>query len=394
MMPERQTAVPNSHALLQDRAAGLGRVALTAVVAAVYQLLIAVGLASLAARIAGGLRREARDARCLGQYTLGRKLGEGGNGVIFRATHATLERPSAIKLLRTECVSLDAQARFHREAQLTAKLSHPHTVRVLDYGETPDGLLYYAMELLDGATLREIVESAGPQTPARVVHILQHTALALGEAHSLGLVHRDVKPSNIMLARQGGEFDVTKVLDFGLVKATAVDAENLTQANAVVGTPRYLSPEAIRAPKEVCPRSDLYSLGAVGYYLVTGRHAFDAETVVEVCAQHLTSTPRPPTQVTGEPIPPELESIIMTCLEKNPNDRPASGRAMAEALERVKVPRWSRDDAEAWWGQFGQRIDLGSRNEPATEQAPRAHAEDDRKVVRPTRNAVSVVQGW
>ena len=313
---------------------------------------LVVGLASLASRVIHGLRQEVRDVQRLGQYTLERKLGEGGMGVVFQATHGMLKRPTAIKLLSAERVTLDAQARFRREVQLTAKLTHPNTVRIHDHGKTPDGVFYCAMELLEGATVREIVEAVGPQPAARVVHILRDAARALNEAHSIGLIHRDVKPGNIMLAHQGGEFDVTKVLDFGLVKATGADPLVRTDSNVVMGTPQYLSPEGIQTPAKVCPQSDLYALGAVGYYLLAGRHVFNGRTIMEVFLQHLQSTPTPLTAVCEEPIPAELEAIVMACLEKRPENRPSSGRSMTEALERVPIARWTLDDAEAWWGRF------------------------------------------
>ncbi|MEM7437345.1 MAG: serine/threonine-protein kinase [Myxococcota bacterium] len=324
---------------------------------------LVIGLASLATRVIHGLRQEVRDIKSLGQYTLERKLGEGGMGVVFQATHGMLKRPTAIKLMRQERVSLDAQARFRREVQLTAKLRHPHTVRIHDYGKTPDGVFYYAMELLEGATVREIVEAAGSQPPARVAHILRDAALALNEAHSIGLIHRDIKPGNIMLAEQGGELDVTKVLDFGLVKSIGTEATDRTDANVVMGTPQYLSPEAIQDPVKVCPESDLYALGAVGYYLLTGGHVFDGETVMEVCLKHLQSTPVPPSELCSEPIPPELEAVIMHCLEKSPADRPSSGRAIAGVLEHAPIPRWTREDAEAWWQRFGPLLESGGPEE-------------------------------
>ena len=324
---------------------------------------LVVGLAALATRVIHGLRKEVRDIRSLGQYTLERKLGEGGMGVVFQATHGMLKRPTAIKLLRQERVSLDAQARFRREVQLTAKLTHPHTVRIHDYGKTPDGVFYYAMELLEGATVREIVEAVGPQPPARVVHVLREAALALNEAHSIGLIHRDIKPSNIMLAEQGGELDVTKVLDFGLVKSTGAEATDRTDANVVMGTPHYLSPEAIQAPGKVSPKSDLYSLGAVGYYLLAGRHVFDGETIMDVCLHHIQSPPPPLSEARGEPVPAELEAVVMACLAKDPEDRPASGRALAGALEEVPVPRWTLWEAEAWWQRYGDQINAGRRDE-------------------------------
>ncbi|MEM7136087.1 MAG: serine/threonine-protein kinase [Myxococcota bacterium] len=325
--------------------------------------MLAVGLAALATRVIHGLRKEIRDIKRLGQYTLERKLGEGGMGVVFQATHGMLKRPTAIKLLRSEQVSLDAQARFQREVQLTAKLTHPHTVRIHDYGRTPDGIFYYAMEYLEGATVREIVEAFGPQPVARVVHVLRHAALALNEAHSMNLIHRDIKPSNIMLAKQGGEFDVTKVLDFGLVKNNDVASQDRTDSSVVMGTPHYLSPESIHAAGKVCPQSDIYALGAVGYYLLTGRHIFDGETIMEVCVQHIQSTPPPVSEARGEPIPAELENLIMACLAKDPEGRPPSARALARALECLPLSRWTLEDSEAWWQRFGDLLSSDSGGE-------------------------------
>ena len=323
---------------------------------------LVIGLSALASRVIHGLREEVRDIKSLGQYTLERKLGEGGMGVVFQATHGMLKRPTAIKLLRKEQVSIDAQERFRREVQLTAKLTHPHTVTIYDYGRTPDGLFYYAMELLDGATVAEIVQAMGPQPPSRVAHILRDAALALDEAHSVGLIHRDIKPSNIMLARQGGECDVTKVLDFGLVKSTAAEALDRTDTNVMMGTPQYLSPEAIQAPSKVCPQSDLYALGAVGYYLLAGRHVFEGATIMEVCLRHLQAPPTPVSEARGEPIPQDLELIVMSCLAKDREDRPSSGRSLAEALEQTSIPTWTRRDAHAWWEEFGPTIS-GRREE-------------------------------
>ncbi len=336
---------------------------------------LVIALASLASRVIHGLREEVRDIKRLGQYILEHKLGEGGMGVVFQATHGMLKRPTAIKLLRKERVSVTAQERFRREVQLTAKLTHPHTVRIYDYGKTPDGLLYYAMELLHGATVQEIVDAIGRQPPARVVHILRHAAGALDEAHAAGLIHRDIKPSNIMLVDQGGERDVTKVLDFGLVKSIDADATDRTDPNLVMGTPHYLSPEAIQVPGKVSPRSDLYALGAVGYYLLAGRHVFDGDTIMEVCSHHLQSTPRPfsellcserPLSGGGESIPPELEAVIMACLQKRPGDRPPSGRALAEALERVPIPHWTQQDADTWWQRCGKEISAARPKKPSS----------------------------
>ncbi|MGB5810240.1 MAG: serine/threonine-protein kinase, partial [Polyangiales bacterium] len=205
---------------------------------------LSVGLASVASRVIHRLRKEVSDIQSLGQYRLERKLGEGAMGIVYEATHGMLKRHTAIKLLRPEITDPESLERFRREVQLTARLTHPNTVTIYDYGRTPEGLFYYAMELLAGATLTQIVEASGAQPVERVVRVLRDAALALNEAHDVGLIHRDVKPSNIMLARQGGVPDVTKVLDFGLVKNLgSIDDLDQTNTMSIKGTPHYLSPE-------------------------------------------------------------------------------------------------------------------------------------------------------
>ncbi|HSN83840.1 MAG TPA: serine/threonine-protein kinase [Polyangiales bacterium] len=318
---------------------------------------LTVGLSALASRVIHKLRKEVSDIQSLGQYNLERKLGEGAMGVVYEAKHGMLKRPTAIKLLRPELSDGEALDRFRREVQLTAKLTHPNTVTIYDYGRTPDGLFYYAMELLDGATLTQVVEASGPQPVERVVRILRDAALALNEAHESGLIHRDIKPSNIMLARQGGVPDVTKVLDFGLVKNLGkVDDLEKTNTLSIKGTPHYLSPEAIEDPQGIGPRSDLYSLGAVGYYLLAGRHLFNGKTIIEVCMHHLNTTPLPLAEVCTEELPSGLEELIFACLAKSQADRPASGEELADGLDRLDVARWTRADAEAWWDVFGEEV--------------------------------------
>jgi serine/threonine-protein kinase len=317
------------------------------------------------------LRKEVSDVQKLGQYSLERKLGEGAMGVVYEAKHGMLKRPTAIKLLRPEVADRDALDRFRREVQLTARLTHPNTVTIYDYGRTPEGLFYYAMELLSGATLTQVVEAGGPQPVERVVRILRDAALALNEAHDVGLIHRDIKPSNIMLARQGGVPDVTKVLDFGLVKNLGnVDDLEQTNTMSIKGTPHYLSPEAIQDPQGIDARTDLYALGAVGYFLLAGRHVFEGKTIMEVCLHHLHTVPLPLAEVSSQEVPAELEALIFSCLEKSQSDRPASCQELADALDRLDVGRWTRASAEAWWGTFKSKIE--STKEPlspsATEQ--------------------------
>lgn len=334
------------------------RVATSQAIITVMWWTLTTGLAALASRVIHRLRKEVSDIQRLGQYNLERKLGEGAMGVVYEATHGMLKRPTAIKLLRPSLADPIALDRFRREVQLTAKLTHPNTVTIYDYGRTPNGLFYYAMELLNGATLSQIVEAGGPQPVERVVRILRDAALALNEAHEVGLIHRDIKPSNIMLARQGGVPDVTKVLDFGLVKNLGkVDDLEQTNTMSIKGTPHYLSPEAIEQPQQIDRRTDLYALGAVGYYLLAGRHVFEGKTIMEVCLHHLHTKPVPLSEVSLEAVPAELEALIFACLEKDQANRPATAGELADALDGMGVARWTRADAEAWWDIFGPEIE-------------------------------------
>jgi hypothetical protein len=314
----------------------------------------AVVIATLTSRVIYGLREEVQKARRLGQYTLEEKLGEGGMGVVYRARHAMLRRPTAVKLLPREKAGDVALGRFEREVQLTAALSHPNTVSVFDYGRTPDGIFYYAMEYLEGTNLDHLVRQEGPQPPARVAHVLRQVASSLAEAHGIGLIHRDVKPENIILCERGGVPDVAKVLDFGLARDLEQgEGARLTQANVVQGTPLYLSPEAIRAPDTVDARSDLYALGAVGYFLLAGRPVFDGGTLVEVCSHHLHTRPLPPSERLGRPLPAGLESLVLACLQKDPGRRPQSALALRASLEGLHdLGSWSEDEARAWWARW------------------------------------------
>jgi serine/threonine-protein kinase len=254
-----------------------------------------VAVATAGSGVIYGLRREVRRALRLGQYTLEEKLGEGGMGVVYRARHALLRRPTAVKLLKGDRLGEASLRRFEREVQLTASLSHPNTVSVYDFGRTPEGVVYYAMEYLEGLSLEQLVAEAGAQPPGRVVHVLRQVLGALAEAHGVGLVHRDVKPGNVILCERGGLSDVAKVVDFGLVKdLDAADA--LSHEGMLVGTPLYLAPEAIRSPN-ADPRSDLYSLGAVAYVLLTGNHVFDGARSSRSAAT--TCTPGPSRRHSG-----------------------------------------------------------------------------------------------
>jgi eukaryotic-like serine/threonine-protein kinase len=316
---------------------------------------VSIAVATVGSRIIFGLRTEAARVRQLGQYTLERQIGAGGMGVVYRASHAMLRRPTAIKLLPPDRAGEASLVRFEREVQITAQLSHPNTVAIYDYGRTPDGLFYYAMEYLDGINLEDLVRLHGPQPAGRVLAILDQVCGALSEAHERGLVHRDIKPANIILTERGGEPDVAKVVDFGLVDSYASDDPRLTNSTpgVLTGTPLYLSPESLRSPDAGDPRSDLYALGAVGYFLITGRPVFDAVTIAEIIGHHLHTDPVPPSQRLGRPLPPDLEAVLLQCLRKQADDRPSSARALREALRRCgRVRPWTTSDAAAWWETF------------------------------------------
>jgi serine/threonine protein kinase len=324
---------------------------------AVWWLLTTM-LAAGISHVIYGLQREVRDIKRLGQYTLEEQLGEGGMGIVFRARHALLRRPTAVKLLPPDRAGATAIARFEREVQLTALLTHPNTVTIFDYGRTPDNVFYYAMELLDGATLSDIVAVGGAQPPARVIKVLAEVAGALDEAHGVGLIHRDIKPENILLARVGGVPDVSKVVDFGLVKDVEHDSDlSLTAHDTITGTPQYMAPEAITAPESVDGRSDLYALGAVGYFLLTGHHVFAGKTIVEIASHHLHSEPEPPSARLGRPVPADLEALLLDCLAKKPDDRPPTAADMLARIEGCEdVGHWSRRDAEAWWSEHASAL--------------------------------------
>ncbi|MBV8762264.1 MAG: serine/threonine protein kinase [Deltaproteobacteria bacterium] len=307
-----------------------------------------------------GLRKEVREARRLGQYVLEQKIGEGGMGEVYRARHGMIRRPSAIKLLRGDQAHAGSIARFEREVQQTARLTHPNTITIFDYGRTDDGTFYYAMELLDGANLQQIVNVGGPQPAARVVHILAMACGALTEAHGIGLIHRDIKPANMILCTRGGERDVLKLVDFGLVKELKVDEDlKLTGARTLTGSPEYMAPEAIRASDSVDARTDIYALGAVGYFLLAGTELFDGKSLVEVCSQHLHQQPAP-FATRNVVVPAELEAIILACLEKDPARRPQSAAELRHRLDGCGVAPWDSERANAWW----------SKHRAAAESAP------------------------
>ncbi len=305
----------------------------------------------IVARLQRDARKAAIEAKNLGQYRLEEKIGAGAMGMVYRGHHAMLRRPTAIKLLNVDKVTDASIDRFEREVQITSQLNNPHTVAIYDYGRTPEGVFYYAMEYLDGIDLQTLVDRYGPQPEGRVIHILKQMCGSLYEAHSLGLVHRDIKPANVMLNRRGGEADVVKVLDFGLVKALD-EKKRGAQTGGLSGTPLYMSPEAIQTPDLVDPRSDLYAVGAIGYFLITGQPVFDATSLVELCQQHVSAVPESPARRLGAAVSPELEAALLACLEKRRDKRPQTARDLAALLDRATGMRsWSFEDADAWWGR-------------------------------------------
>lgn len=325
---------------------------------------VAIFLAMLfIARQQRALQQATLAARQLGQYALEEKLGAGGMGTVYKARHAMLRRPTAVKLLNVDRMSDAAITRFEREVQLTSALTHPNTVAVFDYGRTPDGIFYYAMEYLEGMNLDDLVKKFGAMPEARMAFILRQACGSLAEAHAVGLVHRDVKPANIILTRRGGQHDFVKVLDFGLAKALDGEGKvSLTGPNALMGTPLYMSPEAVNQPERVDARADVYALAAVGYFLLTGTPVFTGTSVMDICLKHVKEAPERPSARRGRPISRDLEELLLRCLSKTPAERPRHAGEMLRELERCNVPGdWTAEAAEAWWKALDSAESLTER---------------------------------
>jgi serine/threonine-protein kinase len=283
-------------------------------------------------------------------------------GVVYKARHSMLRRPTAVKLLPPERAGEHNLQRFEREVQLTSLLTHPNTIAIYDFGRTPDGIFYYAMEYLDGVDLEFLVEKNGALDASRTIHILMQVAGALEEAHGIGLIHRDIKPANIILCERGATPDVAKVLDFGLVKRIEGTSDDTLKSavNTITGTPLYLAPEAILTPDKVDGRSDLYALGCVGYWLLTGAHVFDAATVVEICGMHVHTAPTPPSARLGRAVPADLEGAIMRCLAKSADQRPKDASALFDELRMcAETTPWNVTAARRWWSESGRQLKKG-----------------------------------
>lgn len=298
-------------------------------------------------------------ARQLGQYTLDGKIGEGAMGVVYRAHHALLRRETAVKLLLPDRADPDLVKQFEHEVRLTCQLTHPNTIQIYDYGRTADDIFYYAMELLRGFTLQDLIERHGAQPEARVIHLLTQVCGSLQEAHAAGLIHRDIKPGNLFLCERGGIPDTVKVLDFGLVGRVAGETETISKTtdrpdtSRFLGTPHYMSPECIRQAGFGDARSDIYALGVVAYVLLTGEPLFDGEDHTEIWRKHLESAPMPPSVRSTRTVSQELEKLILRCLAKDPAERPQTVGELAAGLRACPVSEpWTLADAQAWWAKF------------------------------------------
>jgi len=330
-----------------------------------HLVVMAVGLLILAAtsvlvtRTLYSLRRKAHRAKQLGNYTIERKMGRGGMGEVFVARHARMCRPSAVKVLRVSgSLDLDALARFEREVQLSSSLTHPNTITIFDFGRAGQNTFYYAMEYLEGLDLQRLVQRFGPLTAERMVFLLTQVCGSLAEAHARQIVHRDMKPANIFVTQRGGLFDFVKVLDFGLAKhVESGDGEGVTKAGLILGTPEYMAPEAIRDEGRVDTRADLYGLGAVAYYLLTGQPPFQCRTHLQTLVDQVRKPPVPPSEVTEIEIPIQLESIVLKCLEKWPEERYQSVEEIDAALRSVPLEEtWNLDRAREWWSLHSEIV--------------------------------------
>jgi len=340
-------------------------------------------VAVVPARVLQRLGRRLREAQDLGSYHLIERLGTGGMGEVWRAEHRLLARDAAIKLVRPEVLGARDEnearltlKRFEREAQATAALSSPHTIQVFDFGITQDGIFYYVMELLTGRDLESLVREFGPLPPHRVLYLLRQVCHSLADAHARGLVHRDIKPANIYACRMGLEYDFAKVLDFGLVKIQAAsgrgrDAQTLaTGENSTPGTPAYMAPEVILGDAEVDRRADVYSLGCVTYFLLTGELVFEADSSMKMLMQHLHAQPMPPSERTELSVPRELDELVLACLQKDPRHRPQDAGELYQMACQVRIrDEWNSDEGKRWW-----RVHLPQLSGPLKVSDPRRDA--------------------
>ncbi len=317
---------------------------------------IGAGIAVIASRTVYGARQQLAVASRMGSYELLERLGQGGMGEVWRAHHALLARPAAVKLILPERLQAPAEVReaavqrFTREAQVTAALRSPHTVQLFDFGVSEDGVMYYAMELLDGINLEHFVYRWGAIEPRRAVHWLLQACHSLGEAHARGLTHRDIKPANLFVCAYGRERDFLKVLDFGLARTIASSGDaRLTREGGWLGTPGYMAPEQVFG-RDSGPSADLYALGCVAYWLLTASTPFESDDAGELMRQHVQVVPAPLSERAAQAIPPSLEAVVMACLAKAPSERPRDADELSQRLAHsLDGAPWSGADAHAWW---------------------------------------------
>jgi serine/threonine-protein kinase len=334
------------------------------------------------------------DGRQIGQYRISELLGVGGMGSVYRGRHEYLRRDVAIKVLEGERLSTQSVARFHREVQLTSTLRHPNTIAIYDFGQCsaatgesqvgnsslqkdfdpdPDGTFYYVMEYIDGVSLQQLIDYYGPQSPERTVHFLLQICGSIAEAHATGLIHRDIKPANILVSANGGLWDHIKVLDFGLVKDIGGDSsltlqEGVTHADSMTGTPLYMAPETIRDPAAASPRGDIYSIGSVGYALLTGRPIFEGDSVIDLCLKQLEQVPLRPEDRLHRELPSDLQDILMRCLDRSPSKRFKSVADCTAALESLpEAGRWTQAMSADWWAN---EFDQAARTQPGQTKNP------------------------
>jgi serine/threonine-protein kinase len=328
-----------------------GSMTVTGIIQHVLVLIIAGVASAVGTHLITTLRREVHEAKQLGQYRLLRALGAGGMGQVYLAEHRMLKRPCAIKLIHPDRAG-DSHilARFEREVRMTAGLSHWNTIEIFDYGRTDDGTFFYVMEYLPGLSLQDLIERHGPMPAERVVHLLRQVCQALREAHQVGLIHRDIKPANVFAAKRGGLYDVVKLLDFGLVKPVGENpSASLSQEGGISGTPLYMSPEQARGQSDLDGRSDIYSLGAVAYTLLTRRPPFEGTNPIDVVIAHARDEVVWPTKHELS-VPPDLERVVLRCLAKRREDRFQDVQSLEEALtECAAADQWTQRHAAGWW---------------------------------------------
>ena len=296
-------------------------------------------------------RRDKSEVGRIGAYTLKSLIGEGGFAHVYLANHALLKRPTAVKVLKQDQMNARNLGRFEREVQLASSLTHPNTIGIYDYGSSDDGHFYYAMEFIKGLTIQELIELDGPQTPERVTWILKQVCASLREAHSKGLIHRDIKPQNIMLCRRGGEYDTVKVLDFGLARNLDETSSNrVTETQLLIGTPHYIAPERIVDPNCMDPRTDIFSLGILAYYMLTGSEPYDAADSMDALAQTMNRSARRPSEQASSEIPYVLDRLVQECHSRTMAERPSSIDDVMKVLGDIRfADSWSASRAAAWW---------------------------------------------